>query len=843
MSDNTHTIGRRISDAITMFVVLFVSLLLLIYVAFGEAKRTYEGFQGDKLFGQLLVVQNSMQTPLRSGLPLKQFAGFKTLTDPIFSSDPTIGTLIVYGPREEIVFSAGDVNIIKDLPGPRNFASIRNADTSSPAGRDAAARLPNQRKKYELIKNDGHYRIVVPLHNKFEIVGYLGITMSEAVVTDRVRESFEPLFYASLIPALLFALIIALFGPSMSRSRVPWAQISFGVVFMTASAGVVATLIALYSDGAQAKARALAGSLGQRLSDVVAFNININEIQGLDRTFGEYLKLNPDISAATLTVDGRVVIHTDKSRVGQIWEKSENHYEYVVDLTSQTSNRNVQVAVELPGGVVLEQIARSVKNFAALFIASAFLASLFFQLGGAVRRPISRQRDKTEVEDAGSDSGVGEWMLDHLKPVFFLGVLLEHLTYAFLPQFVQAAVVTAGVSAGYASMPFVGFYLLFALTLIPAGYAAQRIGPKPLMSVGLLLAGAGLLMLAIYPSYYMILVARCLSGIGQGMLFIGVQSYLLAVAPPGKKTQAAGIIVYGFQGGMISGMAVGSLLVSYMGPDGVFMLAAAIGLVASAYAVFAVPTISIEAMARTSSVPARGLMVSVGQAIRNFNFMNTMVTIGVPAKAVLTGVITFALPLLLAKSGYPQEDIGQIIMIYAISVVLSSGLISSHVDNIGNARNVLFQGALLSGVGLALIGASGSLEVTAEIVSYTPTVLLVIGVALLGIAHGFINAPVVTYIADSELADEIGQGTATATYRFLERIGHVAGPVVVGQLLIWTDFNWSTIGLVGIAIVGFGLIFILTTDSKPPHRAGTDMDLSGKHRDRIGTYVSSPANG
>ena len=711
MSDNTYSIGRRLNDATTMFVVLFVSLLLLIYVAFGEAKRTYEGFQGDKLHGQLLVVQNSMQTPLRSGLALKQFVGFKTLTDPIFSSDPTVGTLIVYDPKGETVFSAGDARIARDLPGPLGMSEF-NLATRSAQDVGAAGSTAAQRKKYNLVRSNGQYRIVVPLRNKFEVVGFLGITMSETVVTDRVRDAFEPLFYVSLIPALLFAVLIAFFGPSMARSRVPWAQISFGIVFLTASAAVIATLIALYSDGAQAKARALAGSLGQRLSDVVAFNININEIKGLDRTFGEYLKVNPDISAAALTVDGRIAIHTDRTRVGEQWERSADHYEYVVELKSKNSDRDVQVAVELPGGVVLEQIARSVKNFAALFIASAFLASLFFQLGGAVRRPMSKEDENAASKD-GNPSGLGEWMLDHLKPVFFLGVLLEHLTYAFLPQFVQAAVEAAGVSASYASMPFVGFYFFFAVTLIPAGYVAQRIGPKMLMSTGLILAGAGLLLLAFYPSFWMILAARCLSGVGQGMLFIGVQSYLLAVAPPGKKTQAAGIIVYGFQGGMISGMAVGSLLVSYMGPEGVFMLAAAIGLLASLYAFCAVPTVTAEAMAKASTVPAQGLMVSVGQAIRNFNFMNTMITIGVPAKAVLTGVMTFALPLLLARSGYPQEDIGQIIMIYAISVVLASGIISSHVDNVGNARNVLFQGALLSGIGLAFIGASGGITVSA----------------------------------------------------------------------------------------------------------------------------------
>src|SRR3954462_566438 len=83
---------------------------------------------------------------------------------------------------------------------------------------------------------------------------------------------------------------------------------------------------------------------------------------------------------------------------------------------------------------------------------------------------------------------------------------------------------------------------------------------------------------------------RALSGIGQGMLFIGIQSYILAVASPEKKTQAAAIIVFGFQGGMISGMAIGSLLVSYLHPEGVFLLSGAIGLATALYTILLVPS-------------------------------------------------------------------------------------------------------------------------------------------------------------------------------------------------------------------------------------------------------------
>jgi dipeptide/tripeptide permease len=205
-----------------------------------------------------------------------------------------------------------------------------------------------------------------------------------------------------------------------------------------------------------------------------------------------------------------------------------------------------------------------------------------------------------------------------------------------------------------------------------------------------------------------------------------------------------------------------------------------------------------------------------------------MVTIGVPAKAVLTGVITFGLPLLLAQSEFAQEDIGQIIMIYAISVVVASKFIAPRVDRLGTARNILFQGTLISAVGLGLIayGGSNTLNLAANAI-VNPTIILLAGIALVGIAHGFINAPVITHIADSQLAARIGATTATATYRFAERAGHIMGPVIMGALFILFRDDWAAIGFAAVAIVLLGVLFIATSSNGPTTQSDRDTQNSG----------------
>ncbi len=793
---------ERLGAGLIMFVVMCLSLFLLVYVALGESTRTYERFQGDKLAGQVQIVHNTMQTALKSGLPLKQFVGFNTIAEPILAADKTISNMSVFDPAGKEIFSVNrevDGNV-----APSNFYALETATKLFLTTSEKRVKLDSG---LELQTMGDNYKIVAVLEDKFEKVGSLVVTMPKTVVTNKVTELFSSLIIYAPLTALAFAVFIVFFSNSLQTYRLPWAQITFAGIFVVASGAVIYTMISLYSDGAQSKARALAGSLGQRLSDVVAFNINLDEIEGLDRTFGEYLKVNPDLSAAALTQNDRILIHTDPNMIGKKWISDSENYEYLVELTPANSERKVSVAVELPSDVVIAQVLKSVKNFAALFIASAFLATLFFQVGGAVRGSTELISQKfAEINE--------NRLLDFVKPVFFLGVLAEHMTYAFLPQYIQASAIKANIPEAYATAPFFGFYLTFALALIPAGHLARKIGTRPLMYIGLTLAGIGIGSVAVTDNFWTIAIARCIAGVGQGILFIGIQSYLLAVASPQRKTQASAIIVYGFQGGMISGMAVGSLLVSSMGTDGVFTLSAIIAFVAAIYCLVAVPKVASDPEVESGE---RNLLNGLGLAVRNSQFLNTMLTIGVPAKAVLTGVVTYALPLLLAKALYEQADIGQIIMIYAISVVIASKFIAPYVDRFGSARDVLFYGTMISAAGLGIISYSGlnADELVVTMGNQAATLFLIAGIGLVGIAHGFINAPVVTFVADSDLAHKIGAGRATATYRFVERLGHITGPVIMGLLFVQFDNEWSALGFVAAAIGLLGIFFATVAADGP----------------------------
>jgi predicted MFS family arabinose efflux permease len=785
------TFGRRLVDGVTMFVVTGLSLLLLVYVGFGEGKRIYDQFQTEKLIAHGRIVQNAMENYLRAGLPLKQYAGFSTLADPIVQSLEDMDAMVVYDQTNHQVFNVVD----KDKPQPK-----------LPEATSVARQIKHN---IEVDKLDTFHQVVLPLRTRFETVGSLVITASTDVADRRLHRSFTPLLVAVAGLSALFAVCVMVTAPYLARARGPWLQVAYAVTFLIMAGLVVGTLINLYSDGIQGKAKASASTLAQRLTDIVDFNLRLRDFDGLDKMLADYRRLNPEISDVALVIDGTIQMAADTSKIGKKWVTDSRTYEYTVALSRPDAPRIINLTVAVPVDVIYQRVERSVRNFAALFIASGFLAGLFLQVASSMQR-LRFDSSPSYVSPRATLSE--ETALIVVKPIFFLAVFLEHLTYSFLPKFMQDAALTSGVSVGFAAAPFTAYYLCFALSLIPAGYFSDRYGPKPLIWPGLILASISILGLVLPIGIIPMTALRALSGIGQGMLFIGIQTYILAVASPEKKTQGNAIIVFGFQGGMISGMAIGSLLVTYLHPNGVFMVCAAIGMATAFYSAMLIPgDIKGKHAAAGLGVAIARVATDLKKVVRSGEFLKTMFCIGIPAKAILTGAITFALPLVLGQQGYRQEEIGQIIMLYGIGVVAASSYVSRLVDRTGSTESILFWGATISAVGLVLIGLMGSTLVGNGMLS---TSIIIAGVIIVGIAHGFINAPVVTHVAHSTLAGQIGANPVTTTYRFLERTGHVAGPFLVGQFfLIWGQGPQVLIWI-GIATAILGLLFLVR--STPP---------------------------
>lgn len=759
-------------DAIVLVLLAASSLLLLLYIAFSDATRVAEQIQTEKLLAQGRILQGEIERFVRPGLPIHQFVGFPARAEAAREADALIDGIGLRDPAGRPVFPGWD----------------------SPACDAARATIMQVAASTAVTCQTGDaIRVALPVADRFERVGDIVLTTQRRAIAAQVERVFASLLAVVLAVTAAFTLVVLALPAALDEAR-RWRRtgLAFVAAFLGTTVVIVGALIGIYSDGAQARATSLSRSLAIRLDDIVAYGLRFDDITGLDALFAEYRQVHPDIRAAALVVDGRIRAQSGGAEVGQSWAADPGDFDYAVTVSAPGAKPVVQVRVALPRSTVYAQVARSAKNFAALLVACGLIAGI---LMGAARAAQGRGGEGTE-------STRGEAAGALVTPVFFLAILSEHLCYAFLPQTIQAAAAAAGLPAGAASAPFVAYYLAFALALLPAGRLEGRVSARSLILAGLVLSALGLGVMAgastlAGAQFWAALAARGLSGIGQGILFIGVQAYLLATASPARKTRAGGVIVFGFQAGMIAGMAIGSLLVSSLQPKGVFALAALVAATAALYVRLTLP--SLRAPARPAPASAAPLGRVVATLLRDRTFLATILLIGAPAKAVLTGIVLFGLPLLLARHGLPKEDIGQMTMLYAGAVILASHVASARADRTNDTTGLLVQGAGLTGFGLILISLAGG----------GPIALAVAGVTVIGLAHGLVNAPILTHVVEARIAARVGTANAAAAYRLLERGGHVLGPMIVAQVFLMAGQTFQAMAWIGAATLASGLLFLV----------------------------------
>jgi predicted MFS family arabinose efflux permease len=771
--------NSALPDILAMFVVCFLSLLLLVYVGIGEGQRTYVGFLSSKMAAQGEIVQNAMAGHLRAGLALRQFVGFQTLSTQIFESDPTVLMITATDRSNKVVFTNKQSTQGRAVP-----------DTFDVVADAMKGEKVYFNDRFEARQSDGFITAVLPLKSKFETVGSLWVVMPRSVVQDKVGVALLPMLgFIAVLSALFSWLVVSVKGGD-EKKRTRRQEIGLAACFLLTSVVVVGLLVALYSDGAQAKAKALSSSLSERVGAISDSRIELADIDGIDRSFADYRAFNKDIESIGLLRGGNYVIHTEAGRVGTAWKEKDGTFEYKVKLPDDPQGQKQEVTVALPVDVVYKAIGNSAKNFIVLFFASGFLAALVLQLANAVRKVSHAKLTKEELDSSA---------LEKVKPVLFLAVFVDNLSASFLPQLIRGYADTAQAPAFMTSVAFMAYFICFAAILVPAGKWAQRIGAKPLLWSGAVGIALGLGILVATTNFNLIILARILEGFGQGILFIGVQTLVLSASSSANQTKANGIIVYNFNAGMVSGMAIGSLLVLYMGTFGVFMFGL-IGIVAlTAYIVAVIPP--LMAPEEKKSDKKSGAF----QVIRSFEFLRVMLLVGIPSKAVLTGVIIFGLPILLSQMAFESDEIGQIIMFYALGVLLANSLVSK--TKIAMSR-VLSGGMLLGSLGLVAIGLLGLLgQQWATDHAVLMSLGLVVGVLAVGLGHGAINAPVVTYVANTNLAKNAGVVTTTSLYRVIERVGHVVGPMIVGQLLILSGQSVLLVGWIGAALLLFTILF------------------------------------
>jgi len=324
--------------------------------------------------------------------------------------------------------------------------------------------------------------------------------------------------------------------------------------------------------------------------------------------------------------------------------------------------------------------------------------------------------------------------------------------------------------------------VVFAVASIVSGPIADRVGPRKVIFLGVLVWSISTIGSAISTSYAMLLFFRALVGVGEGAYGPSANSLLCAAAPPEKRGRALSIYNVGMALGGAAGLVLGVKLAPVLGWRGVFWIAGGPSiLLAAASAFVAAP----DRLPRPHALPARAYLLSPAYVMGLL--AGILVTFGASA-------LIFWGAALMKNERHMSENLTSG-FIAVVGFVTVAGVIAGGHAGDTLSRRMRGGHAMAIGVSLLLAIPAGaiSLVVSSNVLFM---VLSALTAFFLAVYHG----------PSAAVVDELGPPQFSATLQAVYLCGiHVLGnataPPVVGWL---ADLSSLSLALQA-AVLAFGL--------------------------------------
>ena len=801
---------KLLKQILSLQLVMALSISLLLFIGVGESYRVAPSLLLTNVCNQAQLLKGNIETNLKLGVPIT-FSGFNDQANNLASQSKQIVNANI---------SVNDIHhgtpqLIKltcDMTD-KTLLRVINIDWLG------LIRPTNTSSKYLIILN---------LDNKINSVAKLVITPVDGLFSNTINQQFKPVFILAFMLVFLLPIVISLVqnftvkhSPLMQKGLYHLAFVIVGVV-------VIKSQVFLYSTEIKEQSYSMARSLEARLSEAVDLKFDIeSEFSGIDELLSEYLHKNEDISHIYLLNKGveinKAVIepYVNQTKLSHCdtFNSAADSNKYITTCMALGKSQ-YQIVVKTPWSKVYSKLWNATRNILVLFVASILLSNLFLDVLLSVQKSIKSKNTITNDEKTSSQETPEKLlhMLQLIRPVFALAVLMEAVNLSFLPGYFTDKFSDSEYTI---STVFGAYFICFAAILIPAGRWAEAHSLRNMMLFALILSAVGLGGMAFTELDVNIILLRCIAGTGQGILFIAVQSYLLKLESQQSDLRGTEQLVIGFNISTISGATIGALLMPIMGEQGVFIAGATIGFTCSFYCLLMIKdfntnmnqTLNLHAI--TKDVPSGWLKIKL--MAKDIELYKSILLVGFPSKALYVGVLIFIMPILLKELDFDTDAIGQILIFYYFGVLISTLLLSRTTYFEFKAKLVLFIGNVGSGIGLIVIGSlhwfqqsEYVLELSLQNQEFILAFVIMCGVLLVGLSHGFIHAPIVSYVVQSKNSQLVGKATTAATYRFIERIGHIMGPYLAFLLLLNNDGSTKieVLIIIGSFIVFFGFIFL-----------------------------------
>jgi predicted MFS family arabinose efflux permease/HAMP domain-containing protein len=382
-----------------------------------------------------------------------------------------------------------------------------------------------------------------------------------------------------------------------------------------------------------------------------------------------------------------------------------------------------------------------------------------------------------------------------VRAPLFVFMFAEEMSRAFLPSYVKSLYAPLwGLAPDVVvGLPITVFMAVLALVMLVAGRWVDRIGVRRMYVFGMAPALLGYTGMAFAQSVPEVMACRALSAAGYALIHIASQGYVADASDPRNRTRAMAIFMGAIYAAMVCGPALGGILADQIGIEGTFLISAGLTALSATLMVWLV-----AGLPERQGPPRRGLKLhDLPRLLANPGFAALVFLAAIPGKLIQAGFLFFLAPLALAGLGNTPSEIGRIIMIYGACTVILSPSLAEVADRWGAPAAMAALGGVVAGVGLV------------PAMAIEGTWPLVVAVLMVGIGQAAAIAPqlaAVPHFCPRECI-ELGQPSVLAAFRFLERLGSIAGPLLAASLMARFGIHGAIVGLGAVGLVG-GLAFL-----------------------------------
>jgi MFS transporter, DHA1 family, solute carrier family 18 (vesicular amine transporter), member 1/2 len=300
------------------------------------------------------------------------------------------------------------------------------------------------------------------------------------------------------------------------------------------------------------------------------------------------------------------------------------------------------------------------------------------------------------------------------------------------------------------------FSLAVVVVAIPVGHLADRIGARRVVAAGGAAMAAATLGLGFAGSFWVLLAARAMQGVGDAAVWGAGVAWVAARAPADRRGEAVSFSNAAAVAGVIAGPFVGGIATTTFGIEATFSVVAAISLALAAWALF-------EPDAQAD--PGRHVHVRAAIAAAFSESLILASVVMILAVAVIGGALQVLVPLHLSAAGIARSGIGAVYsagaMLGAVAILLSGRA----GDRFGRIPL-----AVAACIALALLTAFLALPLSAA--------LVIAVVIATGPVQSILYAVGYPLSADGADRAQLGHGIAIGIVNLTWGVGAVAGPIL-----------------------------------------------------------------